>query len=268
MRIAAAQPEYLKATTAKEASNSLLERLGWLESHDFNNTDLIVLPEYFNSAGIEDKDMALYLCDNSARAATDRLSRLSAHIGVAIAVNMLEHADGLLRNRTSLIENGKRIDYYDKVHLTTLEKEWGITPGTKAKIVEWHGARIGFATCFDVYFPSFFEKIANARPDIIIFPTYQRSEKSSICELQTRARALDTESFVIRSSYMIRNEPDKAGKTMVADPMGNVAADAGHEKTVLFLTIDEHTKRIRPEVYGGREMPNRDIIENCTELAE
>ena len=79
--------------------------------------------------------------------------------------------DGTWRNSTTLLDRrGGVAGVYDKNHVTINEYEdWGVRCGKEAGIFECDFGRVACAICFDIYFDDIRQKIAAARPDLILF---------------------------------------------------------------------------------------------------
>ena len=139
--------------------------------------------------------------------------------------------------------------------------ELGIAPGATPNVIERDGVRMGFATCFDFYFPEHFEALAGRRADIVLCSSYQRSESAERILLIARARALDSGTYVIRCSYAM-GTPSVGGHSLVAAPDGSVVADAGEKPCVLPVEIDPKRKFMKPASHGQRMVEHRSLVES------
>ena len=133
-------------------------------------------------------------------------------------------------NRTLVFDASGALAFsYDKVHLTDVEREGlGITPGPLAAVFEHAGIRIGFATCFDLYFAEHFAALAAGGAGLVLCPSYQRSESAERLRMMAQARALDSGTYLLRSSYAMA-DPAVGGRSLVAAPDGTLLADLGSE---------------------------------------
>ena len=177
-----------------------------------NDTDLIVISEYSNCPGAATLEEARKIIASVPEYLHD-LKKVAKTKGVNIAANVLYENGEKLYNRTLLIDRkGNEVFGYNKTHLTPTETDdFNVTYGTEAGYNELEGVRLGFATCFDMYFSEYFEKLASYRPDIIIIPSYQRGEEAEILKTQLQARALDCEAYCVRCSYSMGDEALKEG---------------------------------------------------------
>ncbi|MBN2558603.1 MAG: hypothetical protein JXB33_07625 [Clostridia bacterium] len=229
-----------------------------------DDVDLLVLPEYSNCPGMSDIVEMKEHCHKHNDPFLSSLRRFSAVRGIAVSANMLFEKNGGFCNTTFLVDkNGEIIAEYDKTHLAHTEiHQMGLVPGDAISIVEFQGCRISFAVCFEMYFPEYLEAVAAGFPDIILSPSYQRSEDSEILKKQVMGRALDMDAFIVRSSYSLGEDSTKGGESMVVDPSGAILVSAGQKTGLFYIEIDPHEKRIRPVAHGLGRLPARRIVED------
>ena len=166
---------------------------------------------------------------------------------------------GAWRNRTIVFApDGSTAGHYDKVHLPAAEAECGVLAGTTIPVCDLGPFRLGFATCFDVYFPEHFAVLAGQRPDLVVSPSYQRSEDPEHILHLSRTRAVDTGAWFLRASYAM---PDgKGGTSLVVGPDGRVAALAGSSPTVLQVDIDPTQRYHKPASHGQAPVEHRELL--------
>jgi predicted amidohydrolase len=79
-------------------------------------------------------------------------------------------------NRTYIISNkGKILGFYDKIYLWTPEVG-KVSRGKKIKVINTSLGKIGLCTCWDLFFPSIFQKLKNKGAEIIFCPSYWTDE--------------------------------------------------------------------------------------------
>lgn len=230
-----------------------------------NGTDLLVLPEYSNCPGMPMDNMEESI--NHCRKYNDNfitsLKTAAIKTGINICLNMLFEKDTGFTNTTFIINSfGEIIAEYDKTHLAFSElTSMGLTAGEKPVFIETMGAKLTFAVCFELYFPEFFERLAMEYPDIILCPSYQRSEESEIIKKQAMGRALDSGAFLVRSSYSMGNTSKNGGTSYIVSPHGDILLDAGQDIGFFSMDINPKEKRQRPLAHGLSKMSSREIIE-------
>lgn len=139
--------------------------------------------------------------------------QVAQELGITIIVGMFTPGDGE-RVRNTLLAVGPDVDAsYDKIHLFDafgFSESDTVTPGDSRTIVDLAGTRVGLATCYDVRFPQLF--IDNARDGAaitIVSASWGAGPgKREQWELLTRARALDSTSFILACGQA---DPEAAG---------------------------------------------------------
>ena len=234
------------------------------------------LPEYFNVFGVAEGDMQA-LASNAGDLLAHTQALAGQH-GAYIILPMLMQEQGRFLNRAYLIgPDGAVAGYYDKTHPTLGEKEQlGVTPGNEIAVFDTDHGRVALVICYDIYFPGLFAALTLHKPDIIFFPSLQRSDHEMASEAILKARAMDTKSYVVRSSYGCPLDlPWKAGmmfgQSCILHPDGTVLANAGHYEglALAHTPVPFHWQRQRcggypamdvrafiqedrrPEIYGG-----------------
>lgn len=262
MKIAYLQPPYPdgKSTNPQSVVDWMLNEAEVAR----DDTDLVVLPEYANCPGINDYEELVRFIHHEGRAFVDRLRSLARDKKICIAANVIRQAVDGLQNLTVLLNrNGEAIAEYQKIHLTEFERQaLQMIPGNCPQLVEVDGARITFASCFDIYFAEYFEKLGSLHPDIIIIPSYQRSEKHHVILAQTAARAIDAGAFIVRSSYSMGAESNTGGMSMLVHPDGRILNNAEQETGIFYAEINPQEKWLRSKSFGQPAVPAREIIEN------
>ena len=84
-----------------------------------------------------------------------------------------EMPDGSWRNSVQLFDRkGKSMGYYNKNYVVIVETtEAGILAGRQAPLFKCDFGTIGCAICFDLNFDGIRQEYAQARPDLIVFPS-------------------------------------------------------------------------------------------------
>ena len=261
MKISIYQPEY---------PGSYKETLEIMESFKSAlaacppETDLLVLPEYANCPGMTSIDKMIEHCRKYNESFLSELKTSAADNNIAVCVNMLYETGNSLFNTTFFIDkSGCIIAEYKKTHLAYSEiNPMKLEPGKNPVFIEFMGAHITFAVCFELYFAEYFETLAKGKPDIILSPSYQRSENSEILLKQAMGRALDSEAFLIRSSYSMGEKSITGGNSYIVNPYGDVLLNTEQETGIFSIDINPLEKRLRPLAHGLDKMSSRQIIEN------
>ena len=262
MRIALFQPPYPVEETVASAEDCLRWMRKRLDGLKPGQQDLVLLPEYASAPGLRDRQK---ICDFAECQGADFLQAVAEsakRLGSLVVLSGPVRCGTRWFNRSMGFDiTGKIASTYDKMYLTDEERnDLGLTPGAKPTVFEHGGIRIGFATCFDLYFAEHFETLAAQRADLVLCPSYQRSESAARICLIAQTRALDSGTYLIRSSYAMGN-PRIGGHSLVATPAGELLADAGEEARVLTAEIDPGRKFVKPASHGCRAVEHRSLIE-------
>ena len=260
MKIAICQPKY--PGNYDETLAVMEDMVGYVKNCEAK-TDLIILPEYSNCPGMKNMDDIIPHCKEHNEAFIASLTSAAIETGVAIAFNILNEENGKWTNRSIFMDNdGTVLCSYDKTHLAWPEAyQMGLTPGNQLKTFSFKGLRISFAVCFELYFPDYFEAVSLERPDIIISPSYQRSEDSDVLLKQAMGRALDSGAWLLRSSYSMGSASKSGGTSYMVNPNGEILLNAHQRIGTFFLEINPVEKRMRPLAHGLEKVSSREIIE-------
>ena len=259
MQLVILQPPYPVAETSEAAMACLEWQRQKLAALAPDETDFVLLPEYANAPGLSAPHLLDFVRDPGAHFVADlsgEARRLEAWLVAGIAV---EHG-GVLRNRTVVFSpEGGTAGHYDKVHLPAAEAEMGLVAGAEIPVLDLGMLRLGVATCFDVYFPEHFAALAAQLPDLVVSPSYQRSESPDRIKFMSRSRALDTGCTFVRASYAMPT--GNGGTSLVVGPDGEIVANAGAEPAVLQVRIDPTQRYEKPASHGKPHVEHRELME-------
>ncbi len=119
--------------------------------------------------------------------------------------------------------------------------------------------RIGFLTCYDVYFNEQIEYLASRKPDLILVASCQRGERVDILRAQMKLLAFRCNAYVLRSSYSMDSE-ERGGCTMLVAPDGIITDDLGSSVGSLSREVDIFAKYARSAGFGRGFVRNDDFI--------
>ena len=263
MKIVVFQPPYPKEGTIASAEACLLWMRQHLDSLQPGEQDLVLLPEYANTPGLSDlktiRDFSLFQGAEFIKAVSASAKRINS----LVVLSGVIPSGANWFNRTLVFDGeGALVATYDKLHLTDVEKdEQGLTPGAKPTVFEHGAVRIGFATCFDLYFSDYFSVLATQSLDLVLCPSYQRSETPERIALIAQARALDTGVYLVRSSYSM-GTAEAGGRSLVASPSGMLLTDAGAQPCVVTAELVPKQKFVKPASHGRKPAEHRALIES------
>lgn len=264
--IASIQPPCLDETSPEAQSHMLEAGFALLEEALAKDTAFCCLPEFFNVFGAS-QDTYCALAANYA-ALLERTQGLAAQYSSHIVLPMLVPDGDVFFNRAYLVGlDGEPVGHYDKVHPTLAEREQlGVVAGDEIPIFDTECGRIAIPICYDIYFAEFFGTLARRRPDILFFPSLQRSDHEPASEAMLKTRAMDTGAYIARSSYGRRADlPWKAGQmfgqSAIIHPDGTLLASAGHYEGIALAHVPVPFIWQRQRCGGYAAEPVRDFLD-------
>ena len=139
---------------------------------------------------------------------------------------------------------GNLIGVYDKMHLfasaNTNEAEH-FTPGQVPLLLSIQNYHVGIALCFDLRFNGLFWHYQKRQAHIIsISSAFTVPTGKAHWHLLVRARAIETQSFVIAADQWGQNHGDlhTFGHSLIVDPWGNILADGLTGEKLITAELD------------------------------
>ncbi|MEN3120856.1 carbon-nitrogen hydrolase family protein [Janibacter sp. LM] len=187
----------------------------------------------------------------------DGVRALAERHGVTVVVGMFTPADAIttgagqqrsrVHNTLLVTGPGTAETTYRKIHLYdafgSTESET-VAPGDEVVTVDVDGWRVGLATCYDVRFADQFTELGRAGAELVVLPASwgDGPGKASQWDLLTRARAHDAQAWLLAVGQAWTREsvdgPYGIGRSVLADPTGEVRARLGGGEDVLVAEID------------------------------
>ncbi len=263
MKIIIFQPPYPAGGTHADAAACIQWMQRELEQLQPGEQDLVLLPEYASTPGIEDPHLLREFAAVQGADFIEAVAGASRHLQALIALACPIRSGSRWFNRTLVFnEIGALAFTYDKIHLTGAEKEdFGLHSGPMPTVFKHGKILFGFATCFDLYFPEHFALLAAQGVDLILCPSYQRSESAARIRTMAQVRALDSGTYLLRSSYA-RGRAEIAGRSLVAAPDGTLLKDAGSDACTIKIELDPHDKFSKPASHGRALTEHRKLMES------
>jgi predicted amidohydrolase len=140
------------------------------------------------------------------------------------------------------------------------EDRW-LAPGERLASCEIAGVRTGLAICYDLRFPELFRSLALAGVEMFLLPAEWPAARIAHWTKLVHARAIENQAFVVACNRVGADDKNSfPGMSLVADPMGEVVAEADSREQVLRAELDlaileEFRAKVpvfkdrRPEVY-------------------
>lgn len=263
--LASIQPPCLDEASAASHARMLESGFDLLTEALGKGTAFCCLPEFFNVFGAPSESYTALAANHSGM--LKRVGALAAEHRSYIILPMLVPQDGRFFNRAYLVgPQGETVGHYDKVHPTLGERrQFGIEAGEAPTVFDTPHGRVAIPICYDIYFPEFFSALTRLRPDLIFFPSLQRSDHETASEAMLRTRAMDAKAYIIRASYGRQADlPWKAGQmfgqSAVVHPDGTVLANAGHYEGLALAHVQVPFVWQRQRCGGYPAAPVRDFL--------
>jgi len=150
--------------------------------------------------------------------------------------------DGTVRNRAVLHgPDGMLIGWYDKLHLfPKLHEDRYFRAGDRLPVFDLPWGRTAMAICYDLRFPELFRRYALEHdPCLVLVPSAWPEPRLKYFTLMTRARACENQCFVAACNRAGDGSDGQPvfGKTLAADPWGELMAEAGRGEELLTVEL-------------------------------
>ena len=196
-----------------------------LEQAEAENIDIICFPECYLQGYYHDKESirknAISLSSVEFASVLDRLK----HYRPTIILGLIEERRGKILNTAVVIEKGKVIGSYNKVHLN----ETKYTAGKRCPVFRKNNITYGINICNDANYPDSARKLMSKGAQVIFYPLNNLLPIKVADEWRTKGietmieRAKENNCWVISSDVIYRGKEQKSyGCTAIVDPNGKV----------------------------------------------
>ena len=212
---------------------------------------IVVLPEATMCAfGVALAPVAQPLDGPWASAVRD----IAATNDITLVVGMFTPGPGG-RVLNTLLAVGRGVESsYDKIHLFDaygFRESKTVAAGVEPVTIEVDGVTVGLTTCYDVRFPGLFQALADRGATVTLLAASWGAGpgKREQWDLLTRARALDSTSFVLAAAQakpasigqrQRGSAPAGIGGSVAVSPLGEVIAQLDDKPDLLVVDVDPH----------------------------
>ena len=167
---------------------------------------------------------------------------------------LLERSGAHVHDTAALFDRGGDLAArYRKIHLYDVDlpgqppfrESATITPGEELVTHEVDDTRVGLSICYDVRFPELYRGLMALGAEVLLVPAqFQHATGTDHWHALLRARAIENQCYVVApAQWGTYGAPERGrrsyGHSLVADPWGNVVAEAPEEGTgVWFADLD------------------------------
>jgi predicted amidohydrolase len=146
---------------------------------------------------------------------------------------------------------------YRKIHLFDVEVGDGqsyqesaaVTPGATPVVVEIQGVPVGLSICYDLRFPELYRRLVDLGAEVLLVPAaFTLVTGKDHWHVLLRARAIEGQCYVVAAAQWGTHPRGRAtfGKSLIADPWGDVIAQASEGVGLVTATLDrERLRQVR-----------------------
>ena len=223
MKISVIQPE-----VAWENKSLNFQILSGILSPLFNKTDIVMLPEMFNT-GFSMNPEALSESSYEETFLWIKEIAESGNFGVCGSYIFKENMNFF--NRWVFVSPDNESWHYDKHHLFTMGGEDRLFKAGNSRLnFSFRGVRIAPYICYALRFPVWSRNLEGS--DLIIYAANWPEKRRNVWNILLKARAIENQCYVAGSN---RTGTDGegivySGDSMIIDPKGEIIANAGTKK--------------------------------------
>jgi omega-amidase len=209
----------------------------------FNETDIIILPELFNTGFSMKPDILGELHGEETFVWMKKIA-IAGNFGVC--GSYLVREKDYFFNRFIFVSPEDSVWHYNKRHLFSMGAENDfITRGTGKLVFTFRGVRISPFICYDLRFPVWSR--SRKEVDLIIYSANWPDARKEVWNTLTRARAIENQCYVagVNRVGTDGNNILYSGDSRIIHPYGDIIASAGpvNECTVTAeISIDKLTE--------------------------
>lgn len=219
MKISVVQPDVVWEDKSKNLRN-----LEVMISSLFDNTDLVVLPELFNTGFSMNPDR---LSELPGSETFNWMKGIADKGNFGLCGSYIVNENNHFYNRFVFVSPGNEVWQYDKRHLFSMAGEnMFFSPGTSRLIFSFRGVRITPLICYDLRFPVWSRNRNDF--DLLLYTANWPASRSEVWNTLLKARAIENQCFVAGSNRIGTdgNGIYYSGDSLIIDPRGAIIAYA------------------------------------------
>lgn len=180
--------------------------------------DLIVLPEFFPTGFTSNAAMA----EPVDGPALNWLRQTASEYGTAVAGSVPVSDAGRLYNRFYFVHPDGRTEWYDKRHLFRMSGENEVfSSGSRRKVVEYLGWRIGLNVCYDLRFPVWTRRTPDNDYEVMLNVASWPSSRAAAASILSYARAVENEAWFVFCNRVGESPENRyGGGSLIVDYKG------------------------------------------------
>jgi omega-amidase len=231
MKISIIQPD-----TIWEDKAANFRRLGELMEPLFNETDIVILPEMFNTGFSIKPDLLSETPDDMT---FNWMSGLAKNGNFGLCGSYIVKEGGNYFNRWVFVSPDNELSFYNKRHLFSMSGEDNIfSKGRNKLIFSFRGFRICPFICYDLRFPVWSRNLNEY--DLMINSANWPESRREVWNILLKARAIENQCYVAGANRVgIDGEGIKyCGESAIIDPKGYIiVSDNNYKERILTAEI-------------------------------
>lgn len=229
------------------------------------DTDLVVLPELFNTGFMQDEDVIRSLAETNSGRTMQTIAKLAASHNMAIAGSYLSIDNGYVFNRGFFVEPSGEQYFYDKRHLFSLSAEHKVfTAGKQLPAsVRYRGWNIAMIVCYDLRFPAWCRNRNGSDPyDIMLVPANWPNSRGFAWRQLLSARAIENQAVYVGAN---REGSDDYGEytdaTFITNPLGLTISRKDSATGIYYAEVDKsELEMIRTKLPFGNDADDFTLV--------
>jgi omega-amidase len=201
-------------------------------------TDLVVLPEMFTTGFTMKPEQDAEPADGPTR---DWLLTQARTLDAAVGGSVAVVDQGRHFNRFMLATPAGDLHAYDKRHLFRMAGEHRhYSPGGRALVVEWRGARFCPLVCYDLRFPVWSRRRPELDYDLLLYSANWPAARRFAWSALLRARAIENQAYCVGVNRIGDDGHGiaHAGDSAVLDFLGQAQLELQDEALAATVPID------------------------------
>ena len=202
--------------------------IGNMISHIENNTDIIILPETFNTGFSMNPER---LSESPRSQTFDWMVHIAETKNCGICGSYMVRDKNMFFNRWVFVTPEKKSWSYNKRHLFSPGSEDKVfVPGTTRLTFNFRGVRISPNICYDLRFPVWSRNTGNY--DLLINSADWPASRRNVWITLLKARAIENQCYVAGANRIGTdgNGVKHTGDSMIINPYGEIIASADKNK--------------------------------------
>lgn len=187
----------------------------------------------------------------------DRFKKLSKKNKNVLILPFFESSNGQYYNSAAVIDGGKLLGIYRKVHLPDIplyREQFYFSPGnTGFPVFETSQGKIGVQICWDNLLPEGSRILALKGAEIVFAPTAASLHTHSHWEKAISANAFANNVFIFRVNRVGREEDGLSfyGRSFCVGPWGDMVSEpAGGREAIVLADIDPKEREAASQTWG------------------